>query len=849
MAYSILMSAMMLCQAFVILNIVSNFDRPELNTVDNSSSEILSYNEQIRKTELADAATRSQSRGDFDKWGISDFSSVVLDNPNQKTIYPGYRPYTFRFTIDDATKFQYVTSVNISIVNEDHYYVWHRPGRGDVDAGSRSFRSDYTAGYYKYGTDLYYLDFNITFPWPSPGSRGLRAVHPWDVEIKENNTKSTFRRVDMDYNVIDSLKFIGLLKVHGQYQGNLNNNDWVRKNERINWTGLKLVYDSALSLVPPHTQAQIVLSDNDGDIWYDDALEGEDMRITSYADPETSLANKHKLDIIGPAAAYLDSSKTVTLNIDGDGVFFYNPNPSIDVWLANATVKCEIQVTDNTTSGVDVDSLEFQFTTNNGKVWNGWYKPDNVNAGTPVECSKIIGFVEGSKNYIQWRGRDSVGNAYSYSPKYPVNIDNTPLIFRNPSPEPGKLQYNTALRCEVEIYDEVSGVNASSIQYSFRLDGEDEWSRWIDHGRTINNKSIKVNVNLDFNYGEFNYIKWRAKDVAENDYFESIPFQLNVTHRVPKIHLVSPKPGEVVNVSTPTFKWANSYKMVQQVTYTLTYWLESEPEDKVVIITTEPEYTVGKHLEFGGNYFWEVLPETQDEIGSSDSGTWNFSMNTLANIQPWFELDADIKGGNNIKITPKGKKMLNIVIYNKGNQFDNYNIELLAHPAWNTTVEYEKNVKVAANSTKSIFMNISAPSELDYGVHSLRILISSTRSSIINKTVIKRLYLNIEIERESDEFTIPVELIQWASVLIIIIVVILIIIYVMISRAKYKKFEQDLLHSGASGPSAGVQEQRGKGKMKQVREKDVVVEYRPVRGKVVDLTTKGIEDAEKKEQK
>jgi hypothetical protein len=836
---------MVLLQIFLIPGIVFNVDVPRQSTsqADYVPNEIAQTKDQVETVGMDEGTTRSDPRNDFSQWGISDFSPIALDNPNKKTIYPGYKPYIFRFNIDDATKFQYITSVNLTITNEDIFYVWHRPGRANdnnVNKDARSSSTNYTAGYYKYGTDLYYLDFNITFPWSSLSSRAKRMIHSWNVEIIENDTISTNSQVDFDYDVIGNLKFIGLLKVEGQYQGILKNNAWVRKNERINWTGLKLVYDSSLSLIPPHSQARILLSDNDVDKWYDQALVGEEMRITSYADSETMLANKHKIDIIGPAAAYLDNPKVLTLKIDGDGVFFYNPIPSSNEWLSNTSVKCEIQVTDNITSGVDVGSLEFQFTTNKGNVWNGWYKPDDIEAGIPVKCSKIIEFVEGSKNYIQWRGRDVVHNEFTYSPLYPINIDNTPLIFRNPSPQPGKLQYNTEIRCLVEIFDEVSGVNASSIQYSFKLDGDDDWSRWIDHGRTINNRSIKVNVNLDFNYGEFNYIKWRAKDVAENNYFESIPFQVNVTHRVPVIHLISPRLREIINVSTPTFKWANSYKMVQPVTYTLTYWLESDPDDKVVIITTEPEYTVGKHLEFGGNYFWEVLPETQDEIGSSESGTWNFTMNTLANIQPWFELDADSKSGETIKITPKGTKMVNIVIYNNGNQYDNYLIELIANPVWNTTIVYDKIVKVLANSTKSIFMNISVPSSLGQGIHSLRIKITSTRSAMINKTVTKILYLNIDVEEKSEDFVIPVELIQWASVLIIIIVIILIIIYVMVSRAKYKKFEQDMLHSGTTGPSAGVQSQRGK--MKQVREKDVVVEYQPKHRKVVDLTSKGTEE-------
>jgi hypothetical protein len=566
---------------------------------------------------------------------------------------------------------------------------------------------------------------------------------------------------------------------------------------------------------------------------------GEDMLIYSKADPTTDTSNKHTIEIIGPAQYYLQNKISFTIKIDSDPIYFYDPSPTQTDWKTENTVTAEIFVTDNSTSGVDKDSVEFQFSINNGKQWSGWYKPEIEAEGDVFRCFDTIDFSEGIKNIVQWRGKDKVGNEYTYSNYYRINIDGSQIEFRDPIPRSGELVYTDEPLCSITLFDSISGVNASSVQYSMKLDETLNWSSWRYLKYSTDNKSITVSKKIKFRYGEFNYIKWRAMDIAGNGYFISKEYQLNITHKIPKVYLTSPENNKLVNFTLPTFKWADSYLMIQPVSYLLNYWLDGDPGNKTQVLLEETEYTILKPLLFGETYNWEVIPETIDEKGVCDSGVWNLTINTQANIQPWFEFDVTSISGDAFKLTREDSKTIEIVIYNKGNHYDNYRFELFADPLWNDTVEFEKIVNVQANSTKIVFMNLSIPSGLKNGIYKINLRVSSTRSSMINKSLNKLLSIDIKVADKTEEL-ITVEMIQWATVLIVIIVVILIVIFVLISRAKYKKFEDEFMH----GTTPVVKDT----KSEKVRVAKAEVEFKPEHKKVIDRTSDRVSSPKTKEK-
>ena len=247
---------------------------------------------------------------------------------------------------------------------------------------------------------------------------------------------------------------------------------------------------------------------------------------------------------------------------------------------------------------------------------------------------------------------------------------------------------------------------------------------------------------------------------------------------------------------------------------------------------------------FGKKYYWEVIPETTDELGKSISGIWNFTMNSLANIQPWVEFEAVASSGNIIKITPKHSDIIEITIYNKGNQYDNYKFELFAdQDDWKENIEFDEYVFVPANTTKIIYMNISAPKNLKFGDYQLKLKISSTRSHLINKTLNKLIFLDISYQEEIEEFEFSLESAILISIAIIIIVVVLITIYVIVSRVKLKRFEAELLHAPEQTQTT-VDKSRSKPKVSQVTKKDVDIEFQPDKHrKVIDRSSKGVEES------
>jgi hypothetical protein len=365
-------------------------------------SKIIPINDQTMPSQYA-TSTNSQprSRGDFDKWGMTNFQPLNLDDPDKTTIYPGYKEYKFRSTVSNFDVFKFVTSVSIEIPDEFKNYTWSRSGRGVSQDNSRTTGSDYSAGFYKISSELGYLDFNITFPWTGSNTND---IHDWNIYVIENNTKSTKVPDSIAYSVVRTVKFSGTLKVKGEHQGTLKENDWVRKKENITWTGLRIIYDSPQSLVPPRSQCEIVLSDNDVDFWYDESNYGEEMRIISTADSNNDYSDEHELGISGSAETKLLESITFKIGVDADGIGFYNATPKDYEWQNITQITCGIDAYDVMTSGVNSDSIDFNFSKDNGKTWSGWVKPKVTEKPNHIKCSGEVNFKDGEKNLIKWRG-------------------------------------------------------------------------------------------------------------------------------------------------------------------------------------------------------------------------------------------------------------------------------------------------------------------------------------------------------------------------------------------------------------------------------------------------------------
>ncbi len=215
-------------------------------------------------------------------------------------------------------------------------------------------------------------------------------------------------------------------------------------------------------------------------------------------------------------------SSVAKIFIDKTEVTFENFTPQNDIWLTQKLINCTIQIHDYDGFGVDSNSVEYLDM--QSKKWLPLDSNISENL-TLLNISVTAELSEGRNSYIQFRASDIAGNGPTESERYLLKIDTTPVKFSNILPNTTEKQSTREVRCYITVDDsDGSGVNLSTLQYSYSTNGVANFTKW-----TSNNLALVVNktkpevtstwfVDLIFKRGMENYIRWRAKDLAGNDY-------------------------------------------------------------------------------------------------------------------------------------------------------------------------------------------------------------------------------------------------------------------------------------------------------------------------------------------
>ncbi|WP_455392090.1 hypothetical protein [[Eubacterium] cellulosolvens] len=250
------------------------------------------------------------------------------------------------------------------------------------------------------------------------------------------------------------------------------------------------------------------------------------------------------------------------LKIDTNPVEFINPVPAPEAWTNTLAVKCNITIRDPVSS-VLVDTIKYQFSTNGTGKYEYWrYAQDSEITADPdghtFYLSTIVNFKDGVNNYIRWTALDLAGNEI-ISNDYQVLVDVTPIEFTSPLPTEEQWRNSLTVPCSVEMFDiKGSGILGKTIQYSFSTNGLGRFGPWTNEGleykelegtraRRSNGNSIEVFESVfatakpKFAAGSSNYIKWRAKDQA-NNLVTSDSYQVNVD--LDEVFFLNPEPKE-----------------------------------------------------------------------------------------------------------------------------------------------------------------------------------------------------------------------------------------------------------------------------------------------------------------
>jgi hypothetical protein len=223
------------------------------------------------------------------------------------------------------------------------------------------------------------------------------------------------------------------------------------------------------------------------------------------------------------AVGNIGEASSSTIFVDLTEITFDNFEPAGYEWLTSETVNCTIDVNDLNGFGIDIDRIEYWDIQT--KFWRPVTAIDFTSNLTSINVLSEAQLNEGTESFIRFRAWDLVGNGPTESERYNFKIDVTPVTYTEVIPEPSTKQSVPTVKCYMTVEDlGGSGVNLSTIQYSYSTNGLENFTAWSDSNlATIAKKdnpeeSSRWFVDITFERGAENYIRWRAMDLAGNGY-------------------------------------------------------------------------------------------------------------------------------------------------------------------------------------------------------------------------------------------------------------------------------------------------------------------------------------------
>lgn len=564
---------------------------------------------------------------------ISDLKIRNADLPLDATCYSRLKSYEFDVNITAPYGFNNVRNVTIILdpLGLNLVYNW------DWDGSMGSFSEVFDPNDYADLTSVainatndgnfnWSISFNLNFNWTCPrgGPRNI-WVDLWSVT--DYNTRRNF--VDV-FSIKNQLNFTGQLKVKNAKNQLLQMNDWVKRSETLHWTNLKVIYEGTTAVYPPADEYEVILW-NASTSWFDTRPAGEFINITTVTGTSSLSADNYILNITRIPNSSDVSNVTFTLRLDADDIHFTNPLPSPDLWQTHYNVMCGVTAIDTGGSMVVGSTIEYRTSPDNGTYWSNWTNAGYTTNSQSVQITKEIQFNDSAENLIQWRGNDSLGNGYANSSPYLIMVDTVDVTFSNPTPPSSEILSTTTVEFSIDISDTTSGVNKSTIEYSYTTNNGDEWSNWENLNLNGTNTTVNAIANVTLAPGSGNLVKWRALDVAGNGPNESEPQRINIS--IPsedlKVHLISPENNTEVGSGKRILVWNctdTSDNIVFYVYYSLdyakvsSYSLAVRKETKNTTLETE-------ELENNSAYYWTVIPwDITGKIGICADGIWKFTI-------------------------------------------------------------------------------------------------------------------------------------------------------------------------------------------------------------------------------
>ncbi len=453
-------------------------------------------------------------------------------------LYAGYQAYDFRVNVNPTGGIALADIVTLTLDPEGANAVveWNNL----IDSTSPFYvvsgedlivlESTWEDTVFDTANNTIWVHFRVLFDWSWPHEEmcdvkvGLTII---------SNTTTPFVSRDL-FRVENDLAFKGELTASGEHQGDLEPGDWVRSGERVTVSGPVVVYEGTTDLYPPSGVCNVALQDNDGDMGTAALVSGEPVSVSLIVDEATDIEESLSLVLTDlPGEASLVSPLVFPVGVDGDSPTFTNAVPEPDDWHSSSQVMVSITADDRPTSGTDAATLEYSYSTDGGATYTDWSRMDleTTSSGPTVDGLVEITFPDGDDNYVRWRARDLVGNDYSVSDALRVKVDTMNVTYSGAIPDPDAWQRVLEVVCGVTIRDmEGAGIDVSTVQFrvsTHNLSAYGDWKDW-DEGGQGDAQQVSVTQLVSLAETPFNYVQWRAIDIAGNGYTTSPHYRIRV---------------------------------------------------------------------------------------------------------------------------------------------------------------------------------------------------------------------------------------------------------------------------------------------------------------------------------
>ncbi len=362
-----------------------------------------------------------------------------------------------------------------------------------------------------------YCHFRIIFGWAWPHEDMCEVVV---VTFSGEGEAQTFPVGEL-FRVENDLELTGIAIGVGEWQGELAPNGWVRAGENVSLRGPKVVYENTTDLHPPTAVCDVTASDDDGDAFSGPIGDEGLVDVLVKADDVTDTEETITMTLTNlPGTAEGRGQVEFPMRVDGNAPTFRNAIPDSEDWHSRADILTSITAEDANTSGVAAPSFEYAISTDGILAFRDWTRDglEVTPSGSSVETLVEVNLPDGQDNYIVWRVEDRVGNR-AVSHTIWVKVDTQNVTFSDPFPTPGEWQTSLEVECGVTIRDVFgSGIDPTTIEYRISPRNLSQYGEWLDWNEpsTTSQETVISQVHVTMNETPFNYIQWRAFDIAGN---------------------------------------------------------------------------------------------------------------------------------------------------------------------------------------------------------------------------------------------------------------------------------------------------------------------------------------------